>query len=408
MSKSDTNLKAFNKFNELLEKNNKTKSGLKGFSDITEFIPTGNLMLNALMSGSLFGGYANSRSTGMSGDSGTGKTFLAMNAVREAQQMDYMVFYIDTEGALDTTDFTKFGIDIDLLQYKRIGVISELKFFIHNIIKTATDNPGIKIMVVVDSVTMLETNKQVTDTEGGKNANDMGLTAKELRSLFKSFTLELSNLKIPLLFTSHIYDGTGMFATRTMSGGKGPMYAASVVLMLGKKPLKEGDLKTGVICRATTNKNRLAKPSIIEIHISFLKGMNKYVGLHYLPFNFSNCGVDRGSKLTENQWSKLKQHEQEACTKFDVTEKDKDDKDVIVTYYFQPKSKAHNYILRETGEAIPLRQLFTAKVWTEPVLRKLDESVVQPMFKYSTMKDILDDEESEFDSLGKDEELEEV
>lgn len=403
---SKKNLEAFNKFNDLLEKNN--KKSLKGFSDITEFIPTGNLMLNALMSGSLFGGYANARSTGMSGDSGTGKTFLAMNAVREAQHMDYLVFYIDTEGALDRADFSKFGVDLEALNYKRIGVISELKFFIHSIIKTATDNPGIKIMVIVDSVTMLETDKQVGDTEAGKNANDMGLTAKELRSLFKSFTLELSNLKIPLLFTSHIYDGTGMFATRTMSGGKGPMYAASVVLMLGKKPLKEGDLKTGVICKATTDKNRLAKPSIIEIHISFLKGMNKYVGLHYLPFNFNNCGVDRGTKLTEKQWSKLKPHEQETCTKFEVTEKDKEDNDIQVTYYFQPKAKAHNYILRSTGEAVPLRELFTERVWPEETLRKLDESVVKPMFQYSTMQDILDDEEAEFKELGKDEEEKET
>ena len=354
------------------------------------------------MSGSLFGGYPNARSTGISGDSGTGKTFLAMNSVREAQGMDYLVFYIDTEGALDRADFTKFGVDLEKLNYKRIGVISELKFFVHNIIKTATDNPGIKIMVIVDSVTMLETDKQVGDTESGKNANDMGLTAKELRALFKSFTLELSNLKIPLIFTSHIYDGTGMFATTTMSGGKGPMYAASAVLMLSKKDLKEGDLKTGVICRATTKKNRLAKPSIIEIHISFLKGMNKYVGLHYLPFNFNNCGVDRGSKLTESQWSKLKPHEKEACTKFDVTEQDKDGKTEVVTYYFQPKSKAHNYILRSTGEAIPLRELFTSKVWTDETLHKLDESIVKPMFKYSTAQDILDDEESEFDELGRD------
>jgi hypothetical protein len=69
MSSKDL-VSAFSKFNDLLEKKTKGHVKLKGFSDITEFIPTGNYMLNALMSGSLFGGYPNSRSIGVSGDSG--------------------------------------------------------------------------------------------------------------------------------------------------------------------------------------------------------------------------------------------------------------------------------------------------------------------------------------------------
>jgi len=102
MSDSKATLAAFEKFTNLLEKSAKSHVKLKGFSDIDEFIPTGNYMLNALMSGSIFGGYPNTRSVGIAGDSGTGKTFLCMNAVREAQKKGYVVFYIDTEGALDT------------------------------------------------------------------------------------------------------------------------------------------------------------------------------------------------------------------------------------------------------------------------------------------------------------------
>jgi hypothetical protein len=71
MSTSTTDaLSAFNKFNDLLAKKTKGHVKLKGFSDIDEFIPTGNYMLNALMSGSLFGGYPNARSVGIAGESG--------------------------------------------------------------------------------------------------------------------------------------------------------------------------------------------------------------------------------------------------------------------------------------------------------------------------------------------------
>ena len=80
-------LDAFAKFNDLLEKKIKSKIEIRGFSDIDEYIPTGNYLLNAQISGSLFGGVANNRSFGIMGDPGTGKSFFCLNVVREAQKI---------------------------------------------------------------------------------------------------------------------------------------------------------------------------------------------------------------------------------------------------------------------------------------------------------------------------------
>lgn len=395
MSDSKATLAAFEKFTNLLEKSAKSHVKLKGFSDIDEFIPTGNYMLNALMSGSIFGGYPNTRSVGIAGDSGTGKTFLCMNAVREAQKKGYVVFYIDTEGALDTSDFDKFGVDRALLKYVRLGIVSEVKLFMNDLIRTVEDAPGLKIAVVVDSLGMLETDKEVSDLDKGKSANDMGLRAKELRSLFKSFTLDLSNLKIPFLFTNHTSASLDQYTPKGMTGGMGPLYAASVVLMLSKGTLKDEatGTKTGVICRATTDKNRLAKPDKIEIHISFHKGMNPYVGLHLLPFNWDNCGVGRGNKFTEKEYSKLKPAEQEACKPFEVGGE---------KFYFMAKETARNYVLRHSGELVPIRELFSEKVWTPDVLKELDENVVKSKYRYSTVQDVLDEEAEDFDQFNDD------
>ncbi len=46
------------------------------FSEVTEWLDTGNYHLNACVSGSLFGGWPNNRSCSVAGPSGTGKTFL--------------------------------------------------------------------------------------------------------------------------------------------------------------------------------------------------------------------------------------------------------------------------------------------------------------------------------------------
>ena len=155
MSNTKDLISAFGRFNDQLEKQVKNRVKLRGFSDISEHIDTGNLLFNALISGSLRGGYPNARSTGFAGDPGTGKTFLCLNAAKSAQDMGYGIHWIDTEGALDKRDFDNFGLNRELINYKRIGVISEVKFYINDIIKMAEENPGLKMMVIVDSTTQL-------------------------------------------------------------------------------------------------------------------------------------------------------------------------------------------------------------------------------------------------------------
>lgn len=374
---------AFDKFTSKLEKRVNSNIDLKGFADISEYIPTGNYLLNAQMSGSLFGGYPNTRSIGIAGDPGSGKTFLCMNAVRELQLMDYFVFYVDTEGAIDSTDFPKFGANLDQLKYYRMGLISDIKFFIDGIIKTMKefkiDNPNAKVALFVDSIGHLDTDKARTDIDKGKNAADMGLRAKEMRALFKLFTLDLSNLGIPFIFTNHTYEGTDAYSGKTPGGGGGPEFAASIILMLSKGKLKDDDGKTvtGILVRSKTRKNRLAKPIEIEFHISHQKGMNPFVGLHDY-YSWENCGVGRGKKLTEKEYLKLKEPEQAKCSQFTVNGE---------VFYFMPGPLAKNYIVRHNGDVVPTNQLFSARVFTMEVLRELDETTIKPKFKYPETQD---------------------
>lgn len=381
-----TTLDAFSKFNDLLEKKVKSKIEIRGFSDIDEYIPTGNYLLNAQMSGSLFGGYPNTRSIGIAGDSGAGKTFLCLNAVRELQAKGYSVFYIDTEGAIDSSDYTKFGVDLSKLKYLRMGLISEVKFFVNDFLETVKENPGLKLALFVDSVGMLDTDKSKSDMEKGKNAGDMGLRAKEMRALFKSFTLDLSNYKIPFIFTNHTYASMDQYTPKGMSGGGGPEFSASIILMLSKGTLRdENKTTTGIIVRSKTKKNRLAKPIDIEFHISFHKGMNPFVGLEQFV-SWENCGVGRGNKLTEKEFSKLKADEQELCSKFELNGE---------TFYFLPKKLGKSYIIRHNGDEVPVREFFSARLFTPAVLAELDEKVIKPMFKFPETQDGIDSMETD-------------
>jgi RecA/RadA recombinase len=395
MAKSTNDaINAFNKFNDILEKKVKTKVSLMGFSDIDDYIPTGNYLLNAQISGSVFGGYPNTRSIGIAGDSGAGKTFLCLNAVRELQKKDYFVFYIDTEGAIDRSDYIKFGVDLEKLKYLRMGLISDVKFFINDFIETMRDNPGLKAAIFVDSVGMLDTDKSKRDMDAGKNASDMGLRSKEMRSLFKSFTLELSNLKVPFIFTNHTYASMDQYTPKGMSGGGGPEFSASIILMLSKGTLRdEAKTTTGIIVRSKTRKNRLAKPIDIEFHISFHKGMNQYVGLEQFV-NWENCGVGRGNKLTEKEFSKLKSDEQSICSEFEVDGE---------KFYFLPKKLGKSYVIRHNGDLVPVKEFFTGRLFTHDVLMELDEKVIKPTFKFPETQDEIDLlENSELNDLNDD------
>jgi RecA/RadA recombinase len=276
-----------------------------------------------------------------------------------------------------------------------MGLISDVKFFINDFIETMRENPGLKPAIFVDSVGMLDTDKSKRDMDAGKNASDMGLRSKEMRSLFKSFTLELSNLKVPFIFTNHTYASMDQYTPKGMSGGGGPEFSASIILMLSKGTLRdEAKTTTGIIVRSKTKKNRLAKPIDIEFHISFHKGMNPFVGLEQFV-SWENCGVGRGKKLTEKEFSKLKPAEQEDCSKFEVSGE---------TFYFMPGKLAKNYISRHNGDEIPVKEFFSARLFTEDVLKELDEKIIKPTFKFPETQDGIDIlENDELENLNNDE-----
>lgn len=177
------------------------------------------------------------------------------------------------------------------------------------------------------------------------------------------------------------HNSMDQYTPKGMSGGGGPEFSASIILMLSKGTLRdEAKTTTGIIVRSKTRKNRLARPIDIEFHISFHKGMNQYVGLEQFV-SWDNCGVGRGNKLTEKEFSKLKPDEQAICSEFKVGEE---------IFYYLPKKLGKSYVLRHSGALVPVKEFFTAKLFTREVLEELDEKVIKPTFKFPETQDEID------------------
>lgn len=349
-----------------------------GFSEVDDWIPTGNYLLNAQVSGSLFGGVPNTRSFGLMGDPGTGKSFLCLNIVREAQKKGYNVLYCDTEGAIDKTSALKFGIDANKIRYQPIQTVSQFQTFVANVVdmvkkaKSAGEDP--KLLLVVDSLGMLSTDKELADAVKGHNAADMGSKAKELRKLFRVITLDLTAAKIPMVVTNHVYTGGGYMPTKESSGGDGPIFAMSVVSFLSKAQLKDGSgTKTGIVVTSNLKKSRFTIPEPVKFHISFANGMNPYVGLQDFV-SWEACGIERG------KYEEVKQ------------------KDGTKEMVFTPNASSTRWAIRHLGKTVPSTQLFTAEVFTDEVLKALDENVIKPHFllpdvvKEDFLEDLTDEE----------------
>ncbi len=371
LDKNLSKIKGF-EMGSILEKNT--------FSEIDHYIPTGSYIVNAQLSGSLFGGFPNSKTTGIAGDPATGKTFLCLNAVREAQKIGYNVVFADTEGAIDKETAANFDIDTTAIRYQPIKTVTQFRTLANSVIsqvgEARENGQEPRILLVLDSLGMLTTDKEIKDAAEGKNAQDMGLKAKELRSLFRTITLDLTGYKIPFIMTNHTGSG-GMFSAKKQSGGDGPIFSASSILFLSKSALKEGETKTGIIVKSKAYKSRKTIPVDIQFHISFTRGMNPYVGLeNYL--SWENCGIEKGAIRDAKEIKKETKAIQEKAIEFELEGK---------KLYFIPKASSTMYAIRHLGKTIYPKDLFSGKVFTQEILEELDEKVIKPSFRFSTLSE---------------------
>jgi hypothetical protein len=74
---------------------------------------------------------------------------------------------------------------------------------------------------------------------------------------------------------------------------------------------------------------------------------------------------------------------------------------------FQGNESSPRWAVRHLGKTVPSTQIFTSEVFTDEVLKTLDEKVIQPYFK---LPDLFDEKEFEalVDGESEDEEVTEI
>ena len=351
------------------------------------YISTGVYLLDAALSAKLVGGgILAGRIFGLLGESGAGKSFIAYSICKSAQKDGYSVIYIDTENSIDLEGITKMGVDNDTNKFRliRSNKVEDINISLTQLLDElkAAKMGGFeipKIMIVLDSIGMMSSNKEKADLLKGDIKQDM-TRAKQLNALFRSISSDLGYLDIPMICCNHTYLTQDMFPKEISKGGMGLVYSASVLGFLSKSKLKTGeeddmDLgQSGISVLFKTQKNRLAKPKKIRFDISFLNGLNPYTGLDAFcrPEYFDQIGIAQGKEDVDKSTGEIK---------------------------FVPGG--NRWYVRHLDKMLTTKQLFTSEVFTPQVLEKMAQ-IVNDYFRFKSLDEIEKTEKEFNDLMGDD------
>ena len=307
--------------------------------DCSSFVDTGSYSLNALLSGSLYGGVPSNKITCLAGSESVGKTFLALSIAKNylEQEKNNIIVYFESEGALTSDMIKDRGLDPDRIIVCPVSTVEEFRTQCVKIIDNMDNDYN--LMLFLDSLGNLSTMKEMGDVASGSDKRDM-TRAPMIRGTFRTLSLKLARKNIPLIITNHTYDSIGsMFPKKEISGGGGIKYAASVIVTMAKRKFKDGTEVLGNIVKAKLVKGRMTKEeSVMEFLLDYETGLDKYYGLIAL------------------------------AEKYEIFKK-------VSTRYETPVGKAFEKTIVNDPE----------KYFTEDVMKKLEESAHQE-FHYGSSK----------------------
>ncbi len=251
----------------------------------------GNYVLNKIMSGSFFKGAPQGRLTSLAGASGSGKSYLAANLVRAAQQAGAYCVVVDSEGALDDDFMTKIGVDTNNnYQYVSVTTITQVTKVISSLLKgykaaEGTSEDAQQVFILIDSLDMLMTETEQDHYNKGDQKGDQGQRNKQLKAMLRTFVQDIKNLNVTLVFTSQVYKN------QDMMNGEGVWivsdavkYSTSQIVLLSKLKLKDESGKAGdfagIRMKCEGYKTRFAQPfQKVTIEVPYDKGMDPNSGL---------------------------------------------------------------------------------------------------------------------------------
>jgi RecA/RadA recombinase len=267
----------------------------------------GNFAINKLASGRYGVGLLYGRSVAIGGMSGSGKSLIAATiCAKEQKERNAMVIWLDSEKATTGVSGKKWlnalGVDTsdDALIYAEIATIEDVKSIIADTaaVMRKEKNPQ-PIIVVIDSIGMLFTESQMSAATEGEVKGDQGQNPKQKKDLIAAITHLATRLPLLTISVVHTMASTDKYdPDEKLTSGRGPEYAASLVLVVNKMKLRvrqieksaqvdvsdrEGNDIVGIRSKVQVYKSRFSQPNTsVEVQVPYPDGLDPYSGLFNL------------------------------------------------------------------------------------------------------------------------------
>lgn len=241
--------------------------------------------LNLILSGNVLGGL-HSGITVVAAPSQHFKTVLSMFMISAYMKKypDAVCIFYDSEGGSPAESFMQYGIDPSRVLHVPVSDIHELRTNIT--IHLQEIKRGERVCMLVDSVGMLPSIKEVRDAENEKEATDM-TRAKDMKSLFRIMATKSNLVGIPIVVINHTYQTLEMFSKTEMSGGTGIRYSSQQVIYITKSQEKDGDELVGFNFRLVANKSRYVRErESVPLTVTFEGGIQRWSGMFDLAVEF--------------------------------------------------------------------------------------------------------------------------
>lgn len=248
------------------------------FFDEGDKVVTSVPAINVALTGELDGGFGSGLIVfaGPSKHFKTSFTLLMMKAYLDKHKDAIALFY-DSEFGSPQSYFESFGIDLTRVLHTPVANIEELKF---DIMKQLSEiKRGDKVFIALDSAGNIASKKEVDDALEGKSVADMS-RAKQLKSLFRMVTPELTIKQLPMVVVNHTYKEQGLYPKDIVSGGTGIYYSANTIFIIGRQQEKDGQEVTGYNFVINIEKSRFSREkSKIPITVMHDAGISRWSGL---------------------------------------------------------------------------------------------------------------------------------
>lgn len=250
-------------------------------SQILDWVPTGNDILNLAIGNRPNAGVPVGRITELTGLEASGKSLLAAHLLAETQKKGGVAVFIDTEYAVSPEFLSAIGVDVTKMLYLNLNTVEDIFDRIEQIVELTRKNSKNKIVtIVVDSIAAASTKKEMASDHGA----DGYATGKAIAisKAMRKITQLIANQRIALIFTNQLRQKVGFVGLGdpwTTSGGKAIAFHASLRIRLkaAGRIVTADKRVVGIKTKAVIVKNRMGPPFRgVDFDIFFDRGIDNY------------------------------------------------------------------------------------------------------------------------------------